>query len=171
MNGDAKEAGHTSSGPVPASALTCDPYPGREAGWRVVVHVHAWQQGPRQVAQEIMICFRLGFPTKLDSDPLEMLTLTAKALPPEPLTLSHVGTHPDQRPHWVPAECLPPHAIWGGCTWSLWGLQLLSSWVKWPFLHRAHRWQQLQPATHQLHQEGDLGKSRVLRRRGWASRG
>ena len=44
----------------------------------MVVHVHAWQQGPCQVAQEIMICFRLGFPTKLDSDPLEMLTLTAR---------------------------------------------------------------------------------------------
>ena len=33
---------------------------------------------------------------------------------------------------------------------------------------QAHRWQQLQPATHQLHQEGDSGKSWVLRRRGWA---
>lgn len=65
-------------------ALTCDPYPGREAGWRVVVHVHAWQQGPCQVAQEITICFRLGLPTKLDSDPLEMLTLTAR-----PFLLNH----------------------------------------------------------------------------------
>lgn len=50
----------------------------------MVVHVHAWQQGPCQVAQEIMICFRLGFPTKLDSDPLEMLTLTAR-----PFLLNH----------------------------------------------------------------------------------
>lgn len=83
-NGDAEEAGCASSGPVPVRALTCDPYPRRGAGWRVVVHVHTWQQGPCQVAQEITICFRLGFPTKLDSDPLEMLTLTAR-----PFLLNH----------------------------------------------------------------------------------
>lgn len=31
-----------------------------------MVRVQAWQRGPRQSGREITICFRVGFPSKLD---------------------------------------------------------------------------------------------------------
>lgn len=74
------------------------------------------------------------------------------------LTISRAHTQPST-PHWCPQLdlgrlCLEP------------GGPFLSSWVMWPFLHQAHGWQQFRAATHQLHQEGDSGKSGVPREEG-----